>query len=229
MRFSGSKTKTVVIALAATAASSAFGYWGYSEFRTQQLRDEITALVKDASLRMDTALSAPVRAIAVDNPVVLRKFYEHAEAVDAHFRKLHQEHVAAVADLAYAADDYLLTSREILLRWASSQRYRLKLSSSIKALQEHMRADNRTGAWVTEAIRAKDRVEEDYRDYNRAISALSTLLGTFPASRDKMAPHVDAVLLTDENLIVSVRTYALAASAVAADEMEKIRQLNAYR
>jgi hypothetical protein len=172
--------------LAAAAATSAFGYWSYGEFRAHQLRDEITELVKDASLRMQTALSAEVPRIAADNPAVLRKFYEHAEAVDAHFRKLHEENVAPAADLADAADDYLLTSREILLRWASTQRYGLKLSGSINALQEHMRADDRTGAWVSEAVRAKERVEEDYRDYNRAVNALSTLLGTFPAARGKM-------------------------------------------
>lgn len=229
MRFSGFKTKTLVIGLAAAAATSAFGYWGYGELRTQQLRDEITALVTDASLRMQTALSAEVPTTAADNPAILRKFYEHAEAVDAHFRKLHDEEVTAVADLAYAADDYLLTTREILLRWASSQRYRLKLSASITALQNHMRADNRTGAWVTEAIRAKERVEEDYRDYNRAINALGTLLGTFPASREKMTPYVNAALLVDESLVEAAREQALAASSQAADEIERIRQLRTYR
>lgn len=225
MRFSGFKTKTVVIALAAAVATSAFGYWGYGELREQQLRNEVTALVTDASLRMQAALSAE----AVDDPAILRRFYEHAEAVDADFRKLHDADVTAVADLAYAADDYLLTSREILLRWASSQRYRLELSGSIKALQKHMRADNRTGAWVSEAIRAKERVEDDYRDYNRAVNALSTLLGTFPASREKMAPYMDAALLADERLVQAAREQALAASSQAADEVDRIRQLRTYR
>lgn len=229
MRFSGFKTKTVVMALAAVAATSAFGYWGYAELRTQHLRDEITALVKDASLRMHTALSAQTPPAAVNNPAILRKFYEHAEAVDAHFRKLRDEEVGAVGDLADAADDYLLTSREILLRQASSQRYRLKLSASIQALQNHMRADNRTGAWVSEAVRVKERVEEDYRDYNRAINALSTLLGTFPAAREKLAPHVDATVLADEKLVETARERALAASGHAADEMERVRQLRTYR
>jgi hypothetical protein len=229
MRFSGFRTKTAVMVFAAAGATSAFGYWGYGELRAHQLRDDITALVTDASLRMQTALSAQLPPTTVENPAVLRRFYEHAEAVDAHFRKLNDENAALVADFANAADDYLLTSREILLRWASSQRYRIKLSGSIQVLQDHMRADDRTAAWISAAVRAKEQVEEDYRDYNRAVNALSTLLGTFPAARDKMSPHLDVALLTDENVIATARTNALAASAVAKDEMEKIRQLRTYR
>ena len=228
MRFSGFRTKTAVLAFAAAGATSAFAYWGYGELRAHQLRDEITTLVTDTSLRMQAALSAQL-APAAAHPALLRRFYEHAEAVDAHFRKLDGENAAPVADLANAADDYLLTSREILLRWASSQRYRVKLSGSIQVLQDHMRADDRTAAWISAAVRAKEQVEEDYRDYNRAVNALSTLLGTFPAARDRMAPHLDAALLADENVIETARTSALAASALAQHEMEKIRQLRTYR
>jgi hypothetical protein len=228
MRFSGFRTKTAVMVIATAAATSAFGYWGYGELRAHQLREEITALVTDASLRMQAVLSTEV-PLAVESPAVLRRFYEHAEAVEAHFRKLHDENVAPVASLADAADDYLLTSREILLRRASSERYRQKLAGSIKALREHMGADDHTAAWVSKAVRAKENVEDDYRDYNRAVNALGTLLTTFPAARDKMAPHLDAALLTDEKLVATARTHALAASARAADEIEKIRQLRTYR
>ncbi|HET9665077.1 MAG TPA: hypothetical protein VFP00_12695, partial [Burkholderiales bacterium] len=193
-----------------------------------QLREEISNLVRDTSERMHAALTTQVPP-AMDNPALLRKLYDDAETVDAHFRRIRSEDLATLTELASAADDYLLTSREILLRWASSQRYRLKLSASIRALENHMRADDRTAAWITEAVRAKERVEEDYRDYNRAMSALSTLLASFPAAREKMAPQVDATLLTDARLVASIRTQVIAASAHATGEMERIRQLRAYR
>ena len=229
MRFSGFRSKTAVMILAAAATTSAFGYWGYGELRAYQLRDEITALVKDTSQRMQFALSIDAPPIAVDNPVLLRKFYEHAEAVDAHLRELQGENVAAAGDLANAADDYLLTSREILLRWASSQRYRVKLSGSIKTLQVHMRADDGSPAWIIEAVRSKEQVEEDYRDYKRAVNALGTLLGTFPAARRKIAPYLDTALLADEKLVATARARTLVASASAAKEMETVRQLHTYR
>lgn len=229
MGFSLLNAKTLVIAAGVLGATSAFGYWGYGELRAHQLREEISSRVRDTSERMLAALTTQVPPAAMDNPALLRKLYDDAETVDAHFRRIRSEDLATLAELASAADDYLLTSREILLRWASSQRYRLKLSASIRALENHMRIDDRTGAWVTEAVRAKERVEEDYRDYNRAMNALGTLLASFPAAREKMAPQVDATLLADARLVASIRTQVIAASAHATGEMERIRQLRTYR
>lgn len=229
MNFSGTKSRVAVMALSAALAGSAFGYWSYGEYRQQELRNEVTELVKDTSVRMRDALSAGTLPTSANTPVTLRKFYDHAEAADRNFRKLHGMDVAPVEALAGAADDYVLTSREILLRHASSHRYRAKLSGSIQALRNHMRTDDRTGAWVSEAIRAKERVEEDYRDYKIATNALGNLLESFPASRAKMAPHVDAGLLTDEAVVEEARKQVLAASRQAADEIEKARQLASYR
>ena len=229
MNFSGFKTKTVVVALSTVVAGSAFGYLGYSEYKEQGLRHEVTELVKDTSLRMHDALSVQSVPTLAEQANFLRRFYDHAEAVDGHFQKLHSMDVLPIAELAGVVDDYVLTSREILLRRASSHRYRLKLSGRIEALRHHMRADDRTGAWVSEAIRAKERVEEDYRDYKLAINALGTLLGSYPASRAKMAPYVDAALLIDESLIEKTHGRVLEAAKQAADEIEKARQLASYR
>lgn len=229
MGYSLLNTRTVVAILGVAGASSAFGYWGYGELKTHQLREEIVNIVRDTSERMRIALTTPLPPAAIDNPAMLRRLYDDAETVDAYFRRMKREDLAPLPELAGAADDYLLTSREILLRWASSQRYRLKLSASIQALENHMRADDRTGTWVTEAIRAKERVEEDYRDYARTMNALNTLLDSFPAARDKMIAQVDATLLTDTQLVAAVRTDVAAAASRAIEEMERIRQLRTYR
>lgn len=229
MNFSGLQTTAAVVALAGVVAGSAFGYLGYGEYKEQRLRNEVTELVKDTSLRLGAALSVESLPASAAHTRILRKFYDHAEAVDGHYQKLHSIDILPIGQLAGVVDDYVLTSREILVRRASSQRYRLKLSGSLQGLRNHMRADNRTGAWVSEAIRAKERVEEDYRDYNLAINALGTLLGSYPASRAKIAPHVDAALLPDESLIEGAHTRTLAAATQAADEIEKARQLASYR
>lgn len=229
MSFSGFKTKTIVTGLSVLVATSAFGYWSYSEYQHQELRNAVTELVKDTSVRLGDALDARTAPTSGERLKNLRRFYEHVEVVDGHYQKLQGMNVSRIGELADAADDYVLTSREILLRRASSQRNRLKLSGSIQALRNHMRADNRTGSWVTEAIRAKDRVEEDYRDYKRTIDALAKLVESFPASRTKMAPHVEAALLTDIALVEQARQQALQASRQAEEEIAKVRQLAAYR
>ncbi|MGQ0523398.1 MAG: hypothetical protein ACT4P8_07040 [Betaproteobacteria bacterium] len=229
MGYSLLNTKTIVAILGVAGASSAFGYWGYAELKAHQLREEIVSMVRDTSERMRVALTTPLPPAAVDNPAMLRRLYDDAETVDAYFRRMQREDLAPLPELASAADDYLLTSREILLRWASSQRCRLKLSASIRALENHMRADDRTAAWVTEAIRAKERVEEDYRDYARTMNALNMLLDSFPAARDKMIAKVDPALITNPHLVTAVRTDVAAAAIRATEEMERIRQLRTYR
>ncbi len=229
MNILGFKTKAVAITVSVLVAGSAFGYLGYGEYKEQGLRHEVTEIVRDTSLRIHDALSVESVPTSAAQANFLRQFYDHAEAVDAHFQKLHSIDVLPIGELAGVVDDYVLTSREILIRRASSQRYRLKLSGSILALRNHMRTDDRTGAWVSEAIRAKERVEEDYRDYRLAINALGSLLGSYPAALTKLAPHVEAALLVDESLIEDAHRRALQAATRAADEIEKARQLASYR
>lgn len=229
MSFSGIKTKTIAIAVAGLFAGSAFGYWGYTEYKQQELRNAVTELVKNTSLQMRDALGSDQRTVSVQTPGPLPKLYDDALAVDANVRKLHGMDVSPAEELGDAADDYVLTSREILLRWASSHRYRARLSASIQALRNHMRADDRTGGWVSAAIRAKERVEEDYRDYRLATNALGSLLESFPASRSKMSHYVDPALLTDYALIEDARKQVADASKQAAEEVQSARQLHPYR
>ena len=62
-----------------------------------------------------------------------------------------------------------------------------------------MRADNRTGAWITEAVRAKERVEEGYQDSSRrrpSAGCSSRFL-----SQARIAPMSRAALLIDDNVV----------------------------
>lgn len=229
MNLSFWSTRTAIAAFGVLVATSAFGYWGYGELRAHQLREEITSLVKDASARMRASLTTEIPISAMDDPAALRKLYDEAETVDAHMQRVRSDDVGALADLAGAADDYLLTSREILLRQASSQRYRVQWQASVRALEKHMRGDDRSASWITEAVKAKERVEEDYRDYARTSDALMRLLASFPVAQQKMLVHIDSSELTDPTLLETARTQVAVRSNSAAHEMERIRQLRAYR
>jgi hypothetical protein len=220
--------KAVVIILIAVAVTAALG-WAYSEHRKRELREAVAALVADTSLRLRDALSIEAGATAAIRPETGRKLDADVATVERHLVKLRDLDTPSIGALVDVANDYILTGREILRRQASSHRYRLQLSGSLLALRDHMRADDRSGSWVPEAVRAKERVEEDYRNYKLAVDALGKLLESFPASRAKMAPHVNAALLTDENLVEAARRRALEDSKHATDEIEKARQLEAYR
>jgi hypothetical protein len=229
MAFSILKARTALVVAGALGATSAFGYWGYAELREHQLRAEISGLVRDASAHMRGALMTEVPQTAVDNLELLRKLYDDAETVDAHLRQVKSGNIGLLPELSDAAEDYLLTSREILLRWASSQRHRVRLAASMRTLESHMRADDRTGGWVTTAVRLKERVEEDYRDYSRALKALDTLLASFPLARGKMLPQMDSALLTDAQFVASVRRQVIASAAHAREEIDHMRQLRLHR
>lgn len=229
MTLFGLRTRTVMVACSVLAAGSAFGYWGYDEYRRHELRAELVTLVEDTSLRLRDALGKEVAITPASHPAMLRRFYDHAEAVDAHLRRLRELDASTASDFAYAAEDYVLTAREILLRRASSHRNRLELAGSAHALRTRMRADDRSGNWVREAVRARERLEEDYRDYRISTDALGSLLETFPLARAKVAAHVDASALADEALAADARDRIAEAARQVADEVAQAGRLAAYR
>lgn len=224
-----SRNKTVAIALVSALAASALGYWGYSAHQKRELHKAVVALVTDTSARLRDALNIEAGLPPADPAATVRKLDEHAAAVDRNLTEIKRMDASRNLALADATDSYLLTVREILRYQASSHWFRLGLSESTQALRDHMRADDRSGSWVREAVRAKEQVNTDYRDYRLASDAFRTLLESFPADQAKIAPYVGASPLIDQNLVGTARERALEVSKQAAGEMEKIKQLDAYR
>ena len=225
---SRTRTKLLAGALIAVATGSAFGYWRAAEYEQRERRNDVLWLVQDTSLRLRAALAIEPPA-AVSKEEVLRALYDHAAVVDRHVGKLHSSETSGFGNLADAAEDYLVTSREILLRRASSQRHYLRVADDLQRLRQHMRADNRTGAWITEAVRAKERVEEGYRDYRIASTALVGLLQSFPVAQARIAPHVETALLIDDNVVNEAHQRVTLASRETLRELDRYANLNNYR
>jgi hypothetical protein len=225
---SATRTKVLLAALIAAATGSAFSYWSAADYEARERRTDVLWLVQDTSLRLRAALAIEPPATA-SMEEVLRSLYDHAAVVDRHLGKLRDMEVSGMGNLADAADDYLLTSREILLRRASSQRYRLRVSDDLRRLRHHMRTDNRSGAWITAAVRAKERVEEAYRDYRVASTALDGLLQSFPVAQAKIAPHVEAALLIDDNVVNQAHERITVAARETMRELDRYANLNSYR
>ena len=217
-----SRAKVISVALIAILAAAA--WWGYGQYQKREQRKSILALIADTSVQLRTALTA-----TDSGPEAARKFEEHSAAAEKNLSALKAMSTAREPALAEAADDYLLTCREILKRFVNIQRSRQLLSDSLPALIEHMRSDNRTGAWAQEAVKARERVNKDYRDLNLATGILDTLLQSFPASQKKIAPYVDRAELIDDGTVAAARTRALEAAKQAAAEIEKTRRVDAFR
>ncbi len=226
----GLTTRTTALGLAALVIVSALGYWGVSAYRKGQLQKAVTALVKDSSERLQAALAVETEAVHEDAAQMVGKLDDQAQEVDKHVIELRGMSASPNRALVDAAEEYLLTVRQILRNQAASHRYRIQVSASERALRDHMRtARRRSGTWIQEALRAKDRMEKDYFDYRLSVDAFGRLLESYPATRKSLARQVGAGLLVDEAVAANARKRVLANSRRVADDVERARQLAAVR
>ena len=226
----GLVTRTTALGVAALMIASALGYWGISAYRKGQLQKAVTALVKDSSERLQAALAVETEAVHEDAARMVGKLDDQAQEVDKHVIELRGMSASPNRALVDAAEEYLLTVRQILRNQAASHRYRIQVSASERALRDHMRtANRRSGNWIKEAVRAKDRMEKEYFDYRISVDAFGRLLESYPATRKKLALQVGAGLLVEEAVAANARKRALATSKRVADDVERARQLAAVR
>lgn len=201
-------------------------YLGYGEHQRRTLPGTVNALVLDASLRLQDALQDEANDASA---LGAQRLDDHYAAVEQNLAKLRAMETSAIEDLARVADDYLLTTREILRRRAADYRNRMQVTESMRALRAHMLSDNRTGVWITQAVRKKERLEAEFRQYRLTSEALAGLLGQYAASRARLAARVAPAQLTDENVALGARNRTLETFSNLTDEVEKAGQLNAYR
>lgn len=223
-------TRTTALGLAALVIVSALGYWGVSAYRKSQLQRAVTALVQDSSERLRGALAVETEGVHDDTARMVQRLDDQAQEVDKHVIELRGMSASLNPSLVYAAEEYLLTVRQILRNQAASHRYRIQVSASEQALRDHMRtANRRSGNWIKDAVRAKDRMEKEYFDYRISVDAFGRLLESYPATRKKLAQQVGAGLLAEEAVAANARKRVLATSKRVADDVERARQLAAVR
>jgi len=218
------RLKASGIGLAALALFLALAYWGYRTYAKSQLQKAVIELVKDSSDRLRAGLGIEAGAASV------AKIDDLAQEVDKHVIELNRLSASSDRALVDAAEEYLLTIRQILRSLAASQRYRAQVMARDSALRDHMRGSSRRSrAWIDEAVRMKDRLEKDYFDYRLSAEALGRLLESLPEARKKLALHVGAAPLADETALRNASRRALESSKRMAEEMERMRQLAAVR
>ena len=224
----GTITRTAALGLAAVVLGSAL-YWGAGAYLKAQLQKSVAVLVRDSSERLEAALALETDAATSSSAQTVARLDEQAQEVDKHVIEMRDMNSSRNRELAAAAEDYLLTVRQILRQLAASHRYRVQVSASESALREHMRkSGGRSKAWIDEAIRAKDRMERNYFDYRVSAEALERLLASYPSARGKLAAQLAAPLLADET-VESARKRALGSYKRITANVEQARQLAAVR
>jgi len=216
------------VGLAAIAAFLALAYWGYRTYTKSQLQKAVIELVRDSSDRLQAGFAVEAGTASTDRTVA--KLDDLAQEVDKHVIELNRLSASRNRPLVDAADEYILTIRQILRSQAASKRYYAQVAARDRALRDHMRGSNRRSrAWIDEAVRMKDRLERDYFDYRMSAEALGRLLDSLPETRKKLALHVGTAPLADERAVRKARQRAFEDSKRVADEVERARQLAAVR
>ena len=218
------ETKTLVIAAVALIAVLAISLWAYGTYKKREASKAALTLVADTGNRLRDAIGIQTAPPATDRTKFVKKLGEHATTGEANlqnFRRIDR----VPQPLADAADDYLVTTSELLKRVAESQRYRLLFSESSQALIDHMNRDDRSTAWIQEAVKTKERVNKDYRGYTFAVGTIDKLLSSLGASQKKIAPYADKTMLLGDDLIGQARDRGQEDLKSAAAEFEKLNRI----
>jgi hypothetical protein len=223
------RSRPLAIASLILVIGAAAGYWAHGVYTRTQVRKTVVALVTDTSQRVRSALAGTAAGTPAARFEQAAEIDAHTAQVEHNYSDLQRLDPAAAGPIAEAADDYILTSREILRRIAISDRARLNLAVNSAALHDHMRSDRGEATWPREAVRLKGRVEQDYRDYRLAAQALAELLESLPASQARIAPHVGPAMLIEPTLVTSARAAVRETASRLQAAVEKLSNLEAYR
>lgn len=216
--------RTLATAVVAFVVATVLGYWGYGAFQKHAAQRTAVAQVTDAAARLREALTLEAGPPVADRARMVKTLDEYAAAVDKGLREVRRRDGSGNQALADAADDYLLTVREILKKQADTHRHRLQWDGSWQALLRHMRSDDHTGAWIGQAVKARERNNRDFRSYGISAEAFDKVLESFRSSQKKIAPHVGAGAWIGDDLLAKARARARKDFQQAATDMERFRQ-----
>jgi hypothetical protein len=213
--------RSIVIVTITALALVFLAVWGYSVYQVRQTRNHIVTHLK--------ATSEAVRAGLKPESQPGADLEAAAAAGAARVTELRNRDTAQLRPLAEAADDYLVTGREILRRQADIKQSSERLSVSLQAFAQHMQSDRGMGTWPAEAVRQRHSVDQDFRAYRIAVETYAALLETLPASQRKIAPHVDPALLIDEKTLNDVRQQTLTTFAQTQENITRLTRIESYR
>ena len=210
------RTLAVVVAVLVLAVGTWIAYDKYSR------RTHAVTMVKDAAARLHTVLEAQ----AADGAKV--DLEAHATALEGYASTLRRMNTSSFTPLADAADDYLVTAREIARRSVQIDAARTALAASLPALSSHISDDRGAAKWTGEAVRLKQAVDKDARDYRMAADAYRSVLESLPASQARVAALVDGLPVIEDAKIRKAGAAVLDAHATAAQNVKQVADLGAY-
>ena len=215
--------KRVVIGVAAALLAAVVAYAGFSAYQKRNLRAQVAETVAAASVQVGESLAIDINAPADGLGGRLDAGVERAAASLEQLRGLAARRDPALVE---AADGYVASVLEVLRRQAGAVRHRSRFVEDRKALDDHMtRVGARTENWFAEAVRLRQRLDQDYHDYQVTVTSLGNMLAGLVDARRKVAAQLPAVPLPEESAINQARERTRAAESATKQELERARQL----
>jgi hypothetical protein len=190
-------------------ALALFGYARYSAHQKQLEQQRLAALVGQTTALLHQALATPSG--------------ESVAAIDAGLEQLKSSRERAFAG---AAEQYIVSAREIARQRFDAERLGLEAAASRQALIGHMnRSARRDSAWIKRALELKRNVETAHGDLARALKAVDDLLYGLIDAQKQLAPFVDQALLLPGPERERARERARAEAQRAEVELQKVRNI----
>lgn len=214
--------RTIIVAAAAILAAG-LAYAGYDVYQKRELRARVVQLVAAAGGQLEETLGIDINVPSAGLADRLDARVAQAETALQQLRALSARRDPPLVE---AADQYLAGVLEVLRRQAGGTRHRSRFIEDRNALDAHMaRAGARSGTWISEAIRLKQRLEQDHYDYQLTVTSLGNMLAGLVDARRKVAERLPSVPLPAEAAVKQARERTLAAAAAAKQELEQARRL----
>lgn len=211
--FSVKKALAGVLAVAVAAAAGAALYWTYASYQTRSQQQAVAALVGEATARLREDLAGSPSA-------------DHAKKIEATLETLRATRTSRQKPLAYAAENYLLGARGIVLRRAEAAALTQRAAASRQALVAHMSsARGSDDSWIQRAMALKRQTDQVHSELALQLKTLSDLLEELPDAERSLAPLVDRSLLLEEPLREAALKRALDDSKRAADALAAQQQM----
>ena len=219
--------RNLLIGLGLLVLAAIAGSVAWDRYQTRLLQDATLARIGEATRALREA-AAPAPGVAA--PDHARAVAAGAARIDGELAALRNAATGRILLLASGADGYLLTAREVLRRQAAMLQLRASISEGVAAFRAHLTGGNRAAAdWNSAAVRLKNRLEQDYREFQRTVDAHTKIVDSLPEARQALARLAPENLLIRTKEITSLRENALAAAAALTGEVSAARQLAAPR
>ncbi len=218
------KKNYLLIGAVALIIAAITGYVTWDRHQTKKLHDTALTHIDNATQALRTAL-APA-----DDPIAQSQVVAAAiERVDQELTALRAATTSRILLLGAGADTYLHTIRELLKRQASVLVLDTSVRNGITALRSHLSSSRAAPNWASEAVRLKNRLEQDFREYQRAVDAHTNIADGYADAHKALAGLIAEVRIPATAEITAARDRTSAAGKALTAEMAAARRATAPR